>query len=185
VRMAVSDILCKLIMMHPQEFVDFLDIVVASLLQLFADEDPEVSKAADSALIQLSKSLEPHLVFEVVHPFITSKHNANMDPVQTRMLQGAVRLVARIVQRYTDRETLKNDVDKVIPGLVEAFQSEVADLRKAVVFCLVDLYVHMGDDFTVHLQHLTTSQIRLVTHYVAKMHQKDKDTLNQSPPSKM
>ena len=62
----------------------------------------------------------------------------------------------------------------VLPPLFEAFDSQSADVRKAVVFCLVDMWVVLGDALTPHLGALSTSQLKLVTIYVNKTHQSRK-----------
>ena len=45
------------------------------------------------------------------------------------------------------------------PGLFDAFKNPNADVRKAVVFCLVDIYMVLGDDFAPFLGDLNTSQV--------------------------
>ena len=39
-------------------------------------------------------------------------------------------------------------------------------MRKAVVFCLVDMYMVLGEQLTPHLAVLSTSQLKLVTIYI-------------------
>jgi CLIP-associating protein 1/2 len=41
-------------------------------------------------------------------------------------------------------------------------------VRKAVVFCLVDMYLVLGEQLTPHLAALSTSQLKLVTIYINK-----------------
>ena len=42
----------------------------------------------------------------------------------------------------------------------------MTQVRKAVVFCLVDMYMVLGDDFAPFLGELNTSQLKLVTIYI-------------------
>ena len=53
-------------------------------------------------------------------------------------------------------------------ALFEAFRNPNADVRKAVVFCLVDMYLVLGEQLTPHLEELSTSQLKLVTIYINK-----------------
>lgn len=55
---------------------------------------------------------------------------------------------------------------------MRAFSNENPDIRKAVVYCLVDLYYLVGEDFTPYLNRLSASQLKLVTIYVVKMSEK-------------
>ena len=43
-------------------------------------------------------------------------------------------------------------------GEAQAFKNPNADVRKAVVFCLVDMYLVLGEQLTPHLTSLSTSQ---------------------------
>lgn len=49
--------------------------------------------------------------------------------------------------------------------LSQAFKNPNADVRKAVVFLLVDLYVEFNDDFHPYLAQLSTTQQKLVQLY--------------------
>ena len=55
---------------------------------------------------------------------------------------------------------------QLLPPLFDAFKSPSADVRKAVVFALVDMYLVLGDQLTPHLSELSTSQLKLVTIYI-------------------
>ena len=57
-------------------------------------------------------------------------------------------------------------MSQVLPPLFEAFKNPDADVRKAVVFCLVDMYMVLGEQLTPHLAVLSTSQLKLVTIYI-------------------
>lgn len=48
---------------------------------------------------------------------------------------------------------------QVLPPLFEAFKNPNADVRKAVVFCLVDMFMVLGEQLTPHLAVLSTSQV--------------------------
>lgn len=51
----------------------------------------------------------------------------------------------------------------------QAFNDSNADVRKAVVFCLVDIYMVLGPQFEAHLGELNASQLRLVRIYINRM----------------
>ena len=57
----------------------------------------------------------------------------------------------------------------VLPGLFEAFKSPNADVRKAVVDAIVDLYLQLGDWLMPYLSPLTTAQLKLVTIYINRI----------------
>lgn len=55
----------------------------------------------------------------------------------------------------------------------QGFNSTAADVRKAVVFCLVDMYMSAGETLLAELRtNLTDSQLKLVTIYINRTLQK-------------
>lgn len=79
--------------------------------------------------------------------------------------QAAIRATSRVVQRI-DASELNPLLPQLLPPLFDAFKSPSADVRKAVVFTLVDMYLVLGDALTPHLSELSTSQLKLVTIYI-------------------
>ena len=80
-------------------------------------------------------------------------------------LQLAVRLQSKLVGRFSAVQLL-SILPQVLPPLFQAFKNQNADVRKAVVFSLVDMYLVLGEDLTPHLAELSTSQLKLVTIYI-------------------
>ena len=61
-------------------------------------------------------------------------------------------------------------LDDILPPLFRAFAHPHADVRKAVVFCLVDLYRALGADLWPYLDEgLSNSQLKLVTIYINRL----------------
>nr|XP_023877964.1 CLIP-associated protein-like [Quercus suber]POE78965.1 clip-associated protein [Quercus suber] len=58
-----------------------------------------------------------------------------------------------------------------LPALFEAFGNQSADVRKTVVFCLVDIYIMLGKSFLPYLEGLNSTQLRLVTIYANRISQ--------------
>ena len=82
-----------------------------------------------------------------------------------RVLQSAIHMLGRVVTRLPSQE-LRQRLPHILPGLLAAFSSPKADVRKACVFCLVDMYMSIGDELFAHLTALTQSQLKLVTIYI-------------------
>ena len=62
-------------------------------------------------------------------------------------LQLAVRLQSKLVGRFSAVQLL-SILPQVLPPLFQAFKNQNADVRKAVVFSLVDMYLVLGEDLT-------------------------------------
>ena len=57
------------------------------------------------------------------------------------MLQAATKHIGRVVSRMSRAEVMPLLQPHLLAGLFEAFKHASADVRKATVFCLVDLWL--------------------------------------------
>ncbi|GKT32685.1 hypothetical protein ADUPG1_006775, partial [Aduncisulcus paluster] len=165
VRMEAMECVGELFQTHFHEFTEFLELTLRTVLRGYQDPDPRVSRAVDQALMKLSSSCDPTVTLKSLAPILKASEGAE--------LHGAIRLLARICQRV-ESDRLK-DLECVLPGLFEAFRNPSADIRKAVVFCLVDLYMTFGNDLNPFLSTLTATQLRLVTVYVQRLRKARKE----------
>ena len=143
---------------------DILDVFLLPILEIYKDPELTVRRAADAVLLLLPTVLPVRNVFKGYSSIV----NTATDVV----LHGSLRLLAKTGHFYKDNMLLLEDIDSVFPGLMRAFSNESPDIRKAVVYCLVDLYYLVGEDFTPYLNRLSASQLKLVTIYVVKMSEK-------------
>lgn len=143
--------------------VDFLDILINSLLELYKDPELSIRRAADSVLLEIVSTMDARAVFSIFGDAI----QGDADGV---VLHGSIRLLAKAARYYSSTDILLNDVGAVWPGLTVAFGSPNPDIRKAVVYCLVDLYFMLEDSFSPYLNELTASQLKLVMIYVEKLY---------------
>merc|ERR1711934_990793 len=63
---------------------------------------------------------------------------------------------------------LNSVLGELLPHLISLYSSPDADVRKAVVFCLVDIYAGMGNMLMPHLSPLSTAQLKLLTIYIQR-----------------
>ena len=55
-----------------------------------------------------------------------------------------------------------------LPLILPAFQNSLVDVRKALVFVLVEIYMVVGDALLSHVGSLTSPQRKLLTIYIEK-----------------
>jgi len=138
-------------------FEDFTEVLMAKLLTCSASEAREVVHAADRTMDLLVGVVDPRRALQVLIPIINGHDVA--------ALQSGVCTLSRLVSRLP-LAALQASLPAFMPGLLRGFKSTSADVRKAVVFCLVDLYMAAGDSLTPHLASLNVAQLKLVTIYV-------------------
>ena len=84
-------------------------------------------------------------------------------------LQAATKHIGRVVSRMSRAEVMPLLQPHLLAGLFEAFKHASADVRKATVFCLVDLWLvsclHCMP-CTVQLDHSPASSFHALHHHV-------------------
>uniref|UniRef100_A0A7S3AW56 TOG domain-containing protein n=1 Tax=Haptolina ericina TaxID=156174 RepID=A0A7S3AW56_9EUKA len=141
----------------PQRFRAFTEHVLLRLLAAGRDPLHSVAVGAEEALELLLAMSDTHRCMAVLVPVVMKESPPT--------LQLAVRLQSKLVGKFSQLQLL-SILPQVLPPLFEAFKNPNADVRKAVVFCLVDMYMILGEQLTPHLAVLSTSQLKLVTIYI-------------------
>jgi CLIP-associating protein 1/2 len=87
-----------------------------------------------------------------------------------KTLVACINCLTKLVGRLSQEE-LMDQLSSFLPAVFEAFGSQSADVRKTVVFCLVDIYIMLGKAFLPYLEGLNSTQVRLVTIYANRISQ--------------
>jgi len=161
---------------QPQRFKAFTEHVLLRLLATGRDLSREVAVAAEEALEVLLSLSDAHRCMAVLVPVVMKEGPPT--------LQLAVRLQSKLVPRFSQLQLLAI-LPQVLPPLFEAFKNPNADVRKAVVFGLVDMYMVLGEQLTPHLAVLSTSQLKLVTIYINRTAKARADRSASSPEGAM
>ncbi|KAL0459327.1 UNVERIFIED_CONTAM: CLIP-associated protein [Sesamum latifolium] len=143
---------------------DSVEIVIEKLLHATKDSVPKVTVflelsqflptvSSQSYCFSFPQVIVPSLVTEDERTLITS-------------INCLTKLVARLSQ-----EELMAQLPSFLPALFDAFGNQSADVRKTVVFCLVDIYIMLGKAFLPYLEGLNSTQLRLVTIYANRISQ--------------
>jgi len=157
-----------------KRFKAFTEHVLLRLLAAGRDTSREVALAAEEALELLLSLSDAHRCMAVLVPVVMKEAPPT--------LQLAVRLQSKLVPRFSQLQLLAI-LPQMLPPLFEAFKNPNADVRKAVVFCLVDMYMVLGEQLTPHLAVLSTSQLKLVTIYINRTAKARADSASPEQPS--
>ncbi|GBF89721.1 hypothetical protein Rsub_02891 [Raphidocelis subcapitata] len=169
VREAAFGLLRQLAAHQAGQFGPVLDVVMQPLLLGCADPSREVLMAAHQALEALIDATPPAATLEVLRlklPSGDAVHSGTA--VDGDVLCAAIRCVQRAAARLPPAELSALAPAALLPGLFAAFQHPRPDVRKVVVFCLVDVWMHVGDSLTPYLSSLSTSQLKLLTIYFTR-----------------
>lgn len=175
IREAALLCLQEIIVHHPRRFNDFAEIVASKLFESYrscGQGDRQIAQAVERALERLMNILEPLRAVEILMPVVASDG--------APLLQAATRLLSGVLQRMLPTEVMQH-LGILLPGIVVAFGSQIPEHRKAAVFCLVDMYMLVGEQLMPYLaKDLTPSQLKLVTIYIGRQ-QKEQQELASAP----
>jgi hypothetical protein len=127
---------------------------------------------AERALENLVTALDASRCLKVIMPYLER-------PGEQEMLLSCVRTLQKFMNRIPSNILLSN-LQFIIPPLVHCFSSPNVDMRKSVVFALVQAYFVLGDKLMPHLTELNAAQLKLITIYVER-EQKNKSRASSAP----
>lgn len=141
---------------------DSVEIVIEKLLHVTKDTVPKVSNDGENCLTVVLSQYDPFRCLSVVVPLLVAEDE--------KTLVTCINCLTKLVGRLSQEE-LMAQLPSFLPALFEAFGNQSADVRKTVVFCLVDIYIMLGKAFLPYLEGLNSTQLRLVTIYANRISQ--------------
>uniref|UniRef100_A0A2P2MUH6 TOG domain-containing protein n=1 Tax=Rhizophora mucronata TaxID=61149 RepID=A0A2P2MUH6_RHIMU len=141
---------------------DSVEIVIEKLLHANKDNVAKVSNEAEHCLTIALSQYDPFRCLSVVVPLLVTEDE--------KTLVTCINCLTKLVGRLSPEE-LMAQLPSFLPAVFEAFGNQSADIRKTVVFCLVDIYIMLGKAFLPYLEGLNPTQLRLVTIYANRISQ--------------
>ncbi|XP_019444405.1 PREDICTED: CLIP-associated protein-like isoform X1 [Lupinus angustifolius] len=139
-----------------------VEIVIEKLLHVTKDNAAKVSNEAEHCLTIVLSQYDPFRCLSVIVPLLVTEDE--------KTLVTCINCLTKLVGRLSQEE-LMAQLPSFLPALFEAFGNQCADVRKTVVFCLVDIYIMLGKAFLPYLQGLNSTQLKLVTIYANRISQ--------------
>jgi CLIP-associating protein 1/2 len=137
-----------------------VEVVIEKLLNVTKDIVPKVSNEAEHCLTIVLSQNDPFRCLSVIIPLLVTEDE--------KTLVTCINCLTKIVGRLSQEELLAQ-LPSFLPALFEAFGNQSADIRKTVVFCLVDIYIILGKSFLPYLEGLNSTQLKLVTIYANRI----------------
>ncbi|CAL0299631.1 unnamed protein product [Lupinus luteus] len=139
-----------------------VEVVIEKLLNVTKDIVPKVSNEAEHCLTIILSQDDPFRCLSVIVPLLVAEDE--------KTLLTCINCLTKLVGRLSQEE-LMAQLPSFLPALFEAFGNQSADVRKTVVFCLVDIYIMLGKAFLPYLEGLNSTQLKLVTIYANRISQ--------------
>ena len=150
-------------------FGDAIAAVLRKLLGMHAEKEREVLRSADETLSILSTTVRPRVAALLLKPIIAHEDG----PV----LLASIKLLTKVLKKLSKAD-LEELLDDIIPGLAHSYKHPMAEVRKGVVFALVEIHLVLGDSMMPHLHDLTSSQMKLLGIYIKRAEDKLQEQRN-------
>ncbi|KAH0451999.1 hypothetical protein IEQ34_019298 [Dendrobium chrysotoxum] len=148
---------------HQKEAMeDSVEVVIEKLLHVANDSVAKVSNEAHQCLTIVLTKYDTFRCLSVIVPLLASDDE--------NMLVTCINCLTKLVSRLSQEELL-SQLPSFLPSIFDAFGSQSLDVRKGVVFCLVDIYILLGKSFLPYLEGLSSTQLRLFTIYANRISQ--------------
>lgn len=141
---------------------DSVEIVIEKLLHVSKDMTSKIANEAEHCLTIVLSQYDPFRCLSVIVPLLVTEDE--------KTLVTCINCLTKLVGRLSQEE-LMAQLPSFLPALFDAFGNQSADVRKTVVFCLVDIYIMLGKAFLPYLEGLNSTQLRLVTIYANRISQ--------------
>ncbi|KAJ0265493.1 ATCLASP protein [Hirschfeldia incana] len=162
VREVALSLISEMLKSQKDAMEDSVEIVIEKLLHVSKDSVPKVSSEAEECLTTVLSQYDPFRCLSVIVPLLVTEDE--------KTLVASISCLTKLVGRLSQEE-LTDQLPSFLPAVFEAFGHQSADVRKTVVFCLVDIYIMLGKAFLPHLEGLNSTQVRLVTIYANRISQ--------------
>ncbi|KAM7252853.1 hypothetical protein ACFE04_025471 [Oxalis oulophora] len=139
---------------------DSIEVLLEKFIHLIDDPVAKVSNEAEQCLSIVLSEYDQYKSLSVIVPLLITEDG--------KTLVTCIKCLTKLVNRLTEAELLVQ-LPSFLPALVDAFGSQSADIRKTVVFCLVDMYIKLGKPFLPYLEGLNRTQFRLVALYANRI----------------
>ncbi|KAI3892714.1 hypothetical protein MKX03_020765 [Papaver bracteatum] len=162
IRELALSVIVEMLNNQKESMEDSIEIVVEKLLHVTKDTVAKVSSEAEQCLTLVLSQYDPFRCLTVIVPLLVSEDE--------KTLVTCINCLTKLVGRLSQEE-LMTQLSSFLPALFDAFGNQSADVRKTVVFCLVDIYIMLGKSFLPYLEGLNSTQLRLVTIYANRISQ--------------
>ncbi|XP_034659689.1 CLIP-associating protein [Drosophila subobscura] len=140
-------------------WMHFLELILLKIIQCY-QHSKEAMREIDAMIVRIAPCLPLDLSINIVNPVIaTGEFPTNL---------CAIKILLEVTEHH-GVEITDTHLDNVFPNLARSTDDQESMVRKAAVFCIVKLYIVLGEDkVKPKLSALNPSKRRLLNVYIEK-----------------
>ena len=171
-----------------------INVILPRVLQRHKDDERDVLRSAEETLTVLATAIPVSPLMDLIEPRLFSEDEyaarlacvcvcvcgttcgrltsaAVLGRCCSAILLATLKLVTKLIQKMA-LPALEANLTRMLPGLFNGYKNAAAEVRKAVVFALVELHLRLGDHLRPHLTPLSASQQKLLQIYIKRAEEK-------------
>ncbi|XP_052805188.1 CLIP-associating protein 1-like isoform X10 [Mya arenaria] len=152
-------VLREILRNQSERFKEYAELTVLRILDAHKDPEKEVVRAAEECAATLASYIPPAQITRILIPIIQTA------PMPINL--AAIKMQTRVMEQLSQDQLLPLLPD-ALPGLLKGYDDSESSVRKASVFCLVAMYMVVGEGLRPFLSELNGSKIKLLNLYIKR-----------------
>ncbi|KAL8621733.1 hypothetical protein ACOMHN_061868 [Nucella lapillus] len=140
-------------------FKDYAELTILKICEAHKDPSKDVQRAAEECALVIPAAISPEQALPILNNII---HTAKF-PIHWAAIKMQVEVVKLVSSDFLERS-----LPSTVPGLIMGYDDSDSRVRKAAVFCLVNVYLQVGESIRPYLCDLNSSKTKLLNLYIKR-----------------
>ncbi|XP_076456225.1 CLIP-associating protein 1-A-like isoform X9 [Babylonia areolata] len=140
-------------------FRDYAELTILKVCEAHRDPSKDVQRAAEECALVIPTCISPEQSLPILNNIISTA-TFPIHWVAIKMLIEVVKMV--------HADLLERALPNTVPGLIMGYDDSDSRVRKASVFCLVNIYMRVGESIRPYLSELNSSKTKLLNLYIKR-----------------
>lgn len=141
-----------------EEMENYADLILVNIFRAQRDQEREVVRSAESCAKTLAAVLSLNKLIRILKHAIGDNYPENYTAIKT---------LTRLVEQRPHEDTV-TILPEMMPALLRATDHTESIVRKAAVFCIVEIYKRAPDELKPYLESLNSSKMKLINVYIQR-----------------
>jgi len=141
-----------------EEMENYADLILVNIFRAQRDQEREVVRSAESCAKTLAVVLSLNKLVRILKHAISDNYPENYTAIKT---------LTRLVEQRPQDDTI-TILPEVMPALLRATDHTESIVRKAAVFCIVEIYKRAPEQLKPYLESLNSSKMKLINVYIQR-----------------
>ncbi|XP_074652208.1 CLIP-associating protein 1-B-like isoform X3 [Tubulanus polymorphus] len=159
IRAFTLEALKELLVSQSSRFKDYAELTILRILEAHKDTVREVVRVAEECANTISQSLPADQCLRILRPIV--------ETADWPINHAAIKIENKVIEKMQYDDLVKL-VPDIMPGLIKGCNDKESPVRKASVFCIVAVYMVIGEELRSYLSELNGSKLKLVNVYIER-----------------